>query len=709
METLEPLRKTAGNDVHFDDLLRGLSENYGAIYYVDFDLDVIRPFRLNAAVEECFGDFFRSSPTYGAAIGAYIDAIVLEADREEMYAVTRYEFLREQLKDVLAYSHEYRVPRNGRELVFRFKISNLDGIGELHHAVMGFADVSAEKAGSFSDFQMGKKILIAANDRGERDALAEILSAQYEVLAAENGQEALALLDRSHGEIAVVLTDIDLPVMDGMDLIRQMKRIRLYSSIPIMVMEEAGMYEPESVSKSEAECLNLGVNDFIMKPYHPQVIKNRVKSAIQLRESTNMLTALEKDPLTGMYTKEFFYRRVAQQMKDFPDEKYVMWVSDIQGLKLINDKYGIEVGNEILRIQADNRDLIDGFIFGGRIDGDKLAALVFESAVPHIMERAKMADMGIEFPVRNVVFKHGIYHIRHKSTLEPQGMFDRALLAMQKIKDSYGVNFAEYDDVLRRELLVQRQVSEEAETALGEHQFDVYYQPKFDLHGNRTDGAEALVRWNHPALGFMSPGVFIPLFEKNGFIQNVDYYVWEAVCRDIREWKEKGMRLVPISVNVSRRDFEDEHLAEKVIALLERYGIERKYFHIEVTESAYSDNPQLISQTVRKFHDNGFVVELDDFGAGYSSMSALSDLDLDIMKLDMSLIRKDDPNSSRSVLEFSMQLAKILQLKTVAEGVETEEQKNRIASLGGDYIQGFYYSKPLPREQFEEHLLQERA
>jgi EAL domain-containing protein (putative c-di-GMP-specific phosphodiesterase class I) len=288
-------------------------------------------------------------------------------------------------------------------------------------------------------------------------------------------------------------------------------------------------------------------------------------------------------------------------------------------------------------------------------------------------------------------------------------MFDRALLAMQKIKDSYGVNFAEYDDVLRRELLVQRQVSEEAETALGEHQFDVYYQPKFDLHGNRTDGAEALVRWNHPALGFMSPGVFIPLFEKNGFIQNVDYYVWEAVCRDIREWKEKGMRLVPISVNVSRRDFEDEHLAEKVIALLERYGIEREYFHIEFTESAYSDNPQLISQTVHKFHDNGFVVELDDFGAGYSSMSALSDLDLDIMKLDMSLIRKDDPNSSRSVLEFSMQLAKILQLKTVAEGVETEEQKNRIASLGGDYIQGFYYSKPLPREQFEEHLLQERA
>jgi EAL domain-containing protein (putative c-di-GMP-specific phosphodiesterase class I)/CheY-like chemotaxis protein len=709
MGALEPIRKSSGKEVHFDELLRGLSENYGAIYYVDFDADVICPYRLNPEIEEQFGAFLRQKPTYEAAMYAYIHTMVLAADREEMFAVTRYDFLKEQLKDVLAYSHEYRVRRNGRELVFRFKISNLEGIGELHRAVMGFADVSAEKPEAFSGYQTGHKILVAARDKGDRDSLADILAAQYEVLTAEDGQEALAILDEAQEDIALVLTDIRMPIMDGTELIRQMKRIRRYSGIPIMVIADSGMYDLHGTSKSEAEYLNLGVNDFIMRPYHPQVIKNRVKGAIQLRESTNILTALEKDPLTGMYTKEFFYRRVEQQLRDFPDEDYVMWVSDIQGLKLINDKYGIEMGNEILHIQADNRDLIDGFIFGGRIEGDKLAALVFESAVPCIMERAKTSDMGIEFPVPNVVFKHGIYHIRRGSKLEPQAMYDRALLAMQKIKDTYGVNFSEYDDALRKDLLVQRQVAEEAEKALGDHQFTVYYQPKYDLHGERTNGAEALVRWTHPELGFMSPGVFIPIFEKNGFIQNVDYYVWDAVCRDIREWKEKGVQIVPISVNVSRRDFEDEHFAEKVIALLDSYGMEHRYFHIEVTESAYSDNPQMISQTVRKFHDNGFVVELDDFGTGYSSMSALSELDLDIMKLDMSLIRKDNPDSSRSVLEFSMQLAKLLQLQTVAEGVETEEQKNRIASLGGDYIQGYYYSKPLPKEQFEKHLLRENA
>jgi EAL domain-containing protein (putative c-di-GMP-specific phosphodiesterase class I)/CheY-like chemotaxis protein len=548
-----------------------------------------------------------------------------------------------------------------------------------------------------------------AEESEDRQALEDILSAQYEILTAENGADALHILDREHREIALVVTDMEMARTDGLELIRQMKRIRQYSMIPIMVTADSGICEPDDTAKAEAAFLSLGVDDFILHPYHPQIVRNRIRSAIRLRESTNILTVLEKDTLTGLYAKEFFYRRVEQQLKDFPEQNYLMWVSDLQGLKVINEKYGIEMGNTILRIQAENKDVIPGFIFGGRIEGDKLAALVYESALPKIMEVTKKPDMGVDFPVANLVFKHGIYHIRHKSTLEPQGMYDRALVALQKIKDTYGVYLAEYDDAIRKEMLVQRQVAEESEKALKEHQFKVYYQPKFDLHGNRTNGAEALVRWEHPTLGFMNPGLFIPLFEKNGFICNVDYYVWEEVCRDIREWKEKGLHIVPVSVNFSRRDFEDENLAKKVMDLLDRYGIAHEYFHVEVTESAYSDNPKRIAQTVKQLHDNGFVVELDDFGAGYSSMSALSDLDLDIMKLDMSLIRKDDPTSGKSVLAFSMQLAKLLQLETVAEGIETEEQKNRIASLGGDFIQGYYYSRPLPKAQFEMHLLREQA
>jgi EAL domain-containing protein (putative c-di-GMP-specific phosphodiesterase class I)/CheY-like chemotaxis protein len=705
---IRPVGKKFTEDyVQFDDLLRGLSENYSAIYYVDFEHNKIYPFRINPEIEEKFGAFFRTNPTYEAAIDAYIEAVVEEPDKEEMTAVTRYAFLKEQLKDVLAYSHEYRVRRNGRELVFRFKVSNLKGIGELRHAVIGFSDVSSEKAGDFSVYQSRNKILIVEEDAAERRLLTDILSPMFEIITAENGEEAMEVLDKSHSDIAVVITALEMSVKNGADLIRNMKRVRQYNSIPVIVATDSGSHESGQVAEMEARCLEMGAADFIIRPFNPKIVCNRVRSTIQLKESASILRSLEKDSLTGLYTKEFFYRHVEQVLNNFPNEKYVMWVTDIQGLKVINEKYGIEVGDEILRIQASNSDQLDGFICGGRIEGDKLAALVLESALPIIKEVSRYADMKLPLPIPNVVIKNGVYRIHNIVAVRPQGMYDRALLAMQKIKDTYGVNFAEYDDELRKDLLVQRQVVEEAEIALKEHQFVAYYQPKFDLHSGRTNGAEALVRWIHPELGFMSPGVFIPVFEKNGFIRNVDFYVWEAVCKDLRDWKERGMRIVPISVNVSRRDFEDEQLADKVIALLDKYQIDRKDFHIEVTESAYSDNPQRISKIVRTFHDNGFVVELDDFGSGYSSMSALSDLDLDVMKLDTSLIHKDDPNSDRNVLEFSMQLAKMLRLKTVAEGVETEAQVDRITSLGGDFIQGFYYSKPLPKDKFEEYLKNE--
>lgn len=693
--------------VHFDTLLRGLSENYGAIYYVDFDKNEIHPFRLSPVIERNFGEYFRTKPTYEDAIAAYINAVVKEEDKEEMFAVTQYDFLKEQLKDAVAYSHEYRVLRGGRELVFRFKMANLGELGELHQAVAGFADVSAEKATDFHFNHIGKKILIVEDVDINRQLLYEILSSQYEVLQAANGQEALKILDESYSDIAVVLTDLQMPCMDGYELIKQMKRIRQYSNIPIIVTTGTNIDDQASANAIEVNCFDLGASDFLVKPYNADIVLNRVKSIIRLRESTTMLTTLERDSLTGLYEKDFFFRKVEQYLKDFPDEDYVMWACDIQGLKVINEKYGLEMGDEVIKYLANGKKPFEGVIFQGRIEGDKFAALVLQSALPTIYEITKKPDMGMDFPVQNVVVKHGLYHIRRRTSLRPQGMYDRALLAIQKIKNNYEVFLAEYDDVLRKELLVQRQVAENAQQALQEHQFVVYYQPKFDLHSNRTNGAEALIRWIHPELGFMNPGVFIPLFEQNGFICKLDYYVWEEVCKTLKNWKEQGLRIVPVSVNVSRRDFEDEFLAEKVIELLDKYGVSHENFHVEVTESAYSDNPQRISETIRKFHENGFIVELDDFGTGYSSMTALSELDLDVMKLDMSLIRNDNPQSDKSVLEFSMQLAKMMQLKTVAEGVETEAQVERISSLGGDYIQGYYYSKPLTVEQFEEYIKNE--
>ncbi|MBQ3907173.1 MAG: EAL domain-containing protein, partial [Lachnospiraceae bacterium] len=256
----------------------------------------------------------------------------------------------------------------------------------------------------------------------------------------------------------------------------------------------------------------------------------------------------------------------------------------------------------------------------------------------------------------------------------------------------------------RQDLLLKQMILGSADDALKDDQFKVYYQPKHDFHTDQTCGAEGLVRWHHPDIGFMNPILFISLFEQNGFITKMDFYVWEEICKTLKKWEKDGVPVVPVSINVSRRDFEVPDLAGRITELVDSYNIPHEMVHVEVTESAYSDNPERITDTVRRLHDNGFVIEMDDFGTGYSSLIALSSMDLDVLKLDRSIIENDRPGSEKNILEFSMQLAKMLHLKTVAEGVETKEQMERISELGGDYIQGYYYSKPLPADEFAEYL-----
>ncbi len=692
---------------YLEELLQCLSENYEAIYYVDFDRDTIKPYRISRVIDEHFGDFFRTGPSYEEAMTRYIKAMVSGKDQKEMLELAKPGNVRERLKGKRAYSHEYRVERDGTQRYFRYKISNAEGTGELHRAVVGFADVSAEKQGKLNYYKTTKKVLIVEDEETSRGILASILSEHYSVVEAENGVEALQILEKQYEDIAVVMTDLEMPKLDGYELISCMKDSPRYSDIPVVVITSSRLAETDRVGV-EVRCLELGASDFLLKPYIADVVINRVKSLIRLRESTAMLNILEKDPLTGLYTKEFFFKKVEQYLADHAQENYIMWVSDIQGLKIINEKYGLEKGDEVLQAMAESGEkYFPGFLFGGRIEGDKFAALMREAQWEdtNALNAVVNANNDKIFPVPNVVIKHGVYHIDRTVNVTPQGMYDRATLALQKIKSQYGVYVAEYNDELRKDLLVKQMIVESADTALREGQFLVYYQPKHDFHTDQTCGAEGLVRWIHPELGFMNPALFIPLFEQNGFITKMDFNIWDQVCRTLKKWQAEGVPVVPVSINVSRRDFQTEDLAGKIMALVDGHGLDHSMIHIEVTESAYSDDPEKITETVKTLHDNGFVIELDDFGTGYSSMTALSNLDLDILKLDKSIIQNDIPGSEKNILEFSMQLAKMLKLKTVAEGVETREQMERISALGGDYIQGYYYSKPLPADEFAKYLM----
>lgn len=415
-----------------------------------------------------------------------------------------------------------------------------------------------------------------------------------------------------------------------------------------------------------------------------------------------------KDPLTGLYTKEYFFQRVEEILAENPDTDYRLLVSDIENFKLINERYGVETGDRLLKYLADAEKKLmpENYILGARINADKFVILQYGK--PQSREEGLRMEEEVlkNAPVPNLVWKHGIYYTKFDRSISAQSMCDRARLAVNSIKGKYGVNCAVYDDKLRQTLLTQQQIEDGMEEALKNEQFLVYLQPKHDLHAEKTGGAEALIRWIHPEVGFMNPGLFIPLFERNGFIQKLDEYVFTRVCQILRGWIDEGKPVVPISVNLSRRDFELPDLYEQIVNLTDSYRLPHELVHIEITETIFSDNPEQTSEIIRKLHDSGFVIELDDFGTGYSSLMTLNDLDLDVLKLDMSLIQKDKPGSDRNVLDFCTQLTKMLNLKSVAEGVETEAQLKRMRELNCDYIQGYYFSKPLPVEEFEQYLME---
>ena len=265
-----------------------------------------------------------------------------------------------------------------------------------------------------------------------------------------------------------------------------------------------------------------------------------------------------------------------------------------------------------------------------------------------------------------------------------------------------------YEKELNAERLIK-----DFDAALSEKQFKVYYQAKYLVQGERPvlASAEALVRWFHPELGFISPGAFIPLFEENGLVQSLDHYVWDEAASQIRKWKDRYGITVPISVNVSRIDIYNPNLERNLLRIVNREGLTPGELLLEVTESAYTDDSKQIIQVVESLRKNGFKIEMDDFGSGYSSLNMLTELPLDALKLDMAFIRNMTASKKNmKMVELMMDIAQFLEVPVIAEGVETEEQFSLLKRVGCDIIQGYYFSKPIPAEEFEAiHLVSART
>ena len=281
-------------------------------------------------------------------------------------------------------------------------------------------------------------------------------------------------------------------------------------------------------------------------------------------------------------------------------------------------------------------------------------------------------------------------------------MYDRANLAAKHCKGNYIRNYAFYTRQMSQEIEKEQRIVNSMKSALENHEFVVFYQPKYGLSDNQIAGAEALVRWKHPERGMISPGEFIPVFEKNGFIIKLDYYVWDQVCQLIATALRAGRKPDPISVNVSRVNLYNPNFLESLVNLVEKYRIPPEYLHLELTESVFSDTENVILNAVNYLHKAGFTILMDDFGSGYSSLNVLKDIDLDVLKIDMKFLSKGkDDGRGEKILAAVIQMAKALDMPVIAEGVEEKKQVQMLKRLGCNYIQGYYFAKPMPQEDYE--------
>lgn len=549
-----------------------------------------------------------------------------------------------------------------------------------------------------------KKILIVEDNEFNRALLVEILSSQYETLEAENGKVGLEILEREKEAVSLILLDIVMPVMNGYEFLDALKANPAIASIPVIVTTQ------NEGENDEIAALERGASDFVAKPYKAKVILRRVASIIHLRENATMLNLFQKDRTTGLLSKEYFCQQAEKILRSNPDKTYDIICSDVENFKLINDAFGMQGGNKVLKnmggICQKSTDTLGGIC--SRFHADQFVSMIEHTeGYSDELYEALTAETREKCGISNIVIKWGIYQTGDRK-ISVEQMYDWALQGARSIKGQYGRYYAFYDDKLRSEMLRDQAILDCMEEALEQGQFQVKLQPKYKAAGGLFTDAEALVRWCHPEWGMQSPAVFIPLFERNGFITKMDQYVWEKVCQLMQQWDKEGLEPVNISINVSRADVYNVNLVDTLLDLVKRYNIAPKRLHLEITESVYTESPEDIIQNVTRLREKGFVVEMDDFGSGYSSLNMLNRMPMDILKLDMQFIRTEmEMPESRRTLRYIIGLAHWLNLSVVAEGVETKEQLEHLRNLGCDYIQGYYLAKPMDPADFEELFRQQ--
>jgi len=426
----------------------------------------------------------------------------------------------------------------------------------------------------------------------------------------------------------------------------------------------------------------------------------------ELHSARQMRHLSEFDELTGLLSHSAFVQHAEKILSADPqgqqNGEYAVVYFDILRFKAINDRFGVSEGDRLLTYIANG---LASHITQGeaacRLAADQFALLLhrsgekLQSFVTNYLKAVESYDLSFEI-VSNV----GIYTVTELG-LSVDAMLDRAILAQSTIKGSYVTKYNYYSEELRSAMLGEQEIVGMMNAALAERQFVVYYQPQYDHSTGELIGAEALVRWLHPEHGLISPGVFIPIFEKNGFITRLDFFVFDQVCRFQRMCLDQGRKTVPISVNLTRYDIYQRDFIDQLEAIRQRHNVPVELTCIEITETAVVGDNLHASKIIEQLHQKGYVIEMDDFGSGYSSLNVLKDIDLDILKLDMRFLTTAmATNRSGTILSSIVRMAKWLSLPVIAEGVESMQQADYLKSIGCNYIQGFLYARPMPEGDF---------
>lgn len=681
------------------DLIDVLGNDFSNIYCVDRksqNIDIYRYENSNVGVKEVL----KEKQPYKIAIQRYIEVNVFQDDKEKMKVATELEHICRQLQQMPQFTVHYRVKRNNEIAFYRMKCARIGNADSFQKIIFAFAsedtDVRLNELGIMmksSGATGRRKILIVEDNELNLEMLSSLLEDKYEVLAARNGKIGMQLLEEHYKELSLILLDVQMPILNGIDFLKKMKEDALLSSVPVIVLTAS------NEMNTELMCLDLGAADYITKPYNSDIIRKRIRNVIRLKESSLTLEALEHDELTGLYTEAAFLHYVKEIMKFKPDKQMHLLVAKIKDFKLINSVYGLKRADAALCYLASvYRNVLKNGLLA-RKGSSSFVCLFYGNEKKNREKIRNMIDEIAEnSPIAGLKVKYGIYE-NVDDKLPVSTICDYASMAAETVMEKYDCDLAFYTEKIAQKRIYNQMIENSFEDALKQGQFIVYYQPKIDIHTEKVIGAEALVRWKKDDGTMISPGDFIPVYEKDGLIAKLDEYVFRQVCSLQKDRLDKGQKLLPISVNLSRSSVLHRDLAERYIEIVKQYRIPFPCVPIELTESAsiYSNRIQKMTEKLTK---EGFVLHIDDFGAGYSSLVCLNQFPFSTLKIDKSLIDHVCEEKGKTLVEQVIMLAKLLKMKVVAEGVETKEQIEELRKMKCDEIQGFYYAGPMPEKEF---------